>query len=262
MDKILYELRSHQRRHGKIKLVSREVAESMPGFISVCGYPEVTADLIRSQGGTFGLANMPLYVDRVILDFDDADESYAASLSYCLTQGWACTAYNTGGRGYHIHIPVEPYSERGAHLRMLNWVKAHFSGYDPSLYKSSSVTRIPGTFHASTRGRMEVVTSTQGPNLPDIRDARLPMPVTVHNDDEDKCEDRATVFSLMLDRHVSRGGRRNYAFKLVACGLDAGVNTLDLQRLVEGWSETRSHPMISPAEVKRIIMSAQKRRKA
>lgn len=259
MTKILYELRNHQRRHGKVQLVSREEAYSMTGFISVCGYPEVTADLIKSQGGTFGLAEMPLYVDRVVLDFDDADESYKSSLDYCVEQGWPYAAYNTGGRGYHIHIFVEPYEERGAHLRMLNWVKSHFKGYDPSLYKSSSVTRIPGTRHTQTRRRMEAVSTFTGPTRPDIRDAKLPMPVAAHRD-VDMCEDRATIFSLMLDKHVSRGGRRNYAFQLVACGLDAGVDPVDLQRLVEGWSESRAHPMISPSEVSRILKSAQKRR--
>jgi hypothetical protein len=35
---ILYELRNHQKRHGKVQLVTREEAESMSGFISVYGF--------------------------------------------------------------------------------------------------------------------------------------------------------------------------------------------------------------------------------
>lgn len=264
MTDILYELRNHQRRHGAVKLLTRAEAESMTGFISCYGFPKVTADLIKDQGGTFELAEMPLYVDRVVLDFDDHDDDYQASVQYCIKQGWSFVAYETGNRGYHIHIPVRPCTEVGVHLRVHNWVRSHFKGYDISLYKSSSVTRIPGTYHSKTGRKMvQVACMLEDPSveLPDIRDVALPMPITAHLKEPVPHEDRETIFSLMLDKHVSRGGRRNYAFKLVTCGLDAGVSPVDLQRLVEDWSIHKAHPMISSVEVSRIITSAQKRRR-
>jgi hypothetical protein len=258
---VLYELRNHQRRHGRVKLVTRQEAESMTGFISVFGFPEETADLIKLQSGTYGLGGMPLYVDRVILDFDDEPEAYQESIAYCCDKDWNFDAYATGNRGHHIHVYVVPYSEVGVHVRAANWAKAHFKGHDDTMFKCSGVTRIPGTHHSKTGRKMKLVDGRGLGHKPDIRDAKIPMPVITVVTDEDTNEDRGLIFTMMLNKHIHKGGRNEYAFKLAACGFDAGVAIDDLQDMVESWAMTHAHPMVSAAEIKIIVRSAYRGRR-
>jgi hypothetical protein len=217
--------------------------------------------LIKEQGGTFGLSSMPLYTDRVILDFDDAPEDYERSVAYCLKQDWDFDAYLTGNRGHHIHIYVVPYSEPGVHIRSATWASAHFKGYDDTMFKCSGVTRIPGTHHSKTGRKMVRVDGSRSGVTPDIRDAKLSIPTVAHNLGEDTNEDRRVIFSLMLNKRIRKGGRNEYAFKLAACGLDSGVDPKDLQMLLEYWAVTNARPIMSATEVKTIVDSAQKGRR-
>lgn len=260
---ILYEFRAHPRRSSKPLLFEKSRIAGKNGFISVFGYPQETAHKIIEQGGTFGLAQTELYSDLVVIDFDNADAAFAKALATCMSSDFSFRAYHTGNRGYHIHIDIEPLIESGIHKRMETWVSQRFSGYDPSLYKTSAVTRIPGTVHTKTGKTMYLVAFNGGDVRPDIREANIPMPISASpfDDTEGSEEDLGDIFLFMLRKTIHSGERHQYAYRLAALANRIGTDKDDAHYLIDEWNSARCMPPITDRALLHAVNSAYRNRR-
>lgn len=257
---ILYEYRPHPRRHGPIRLMTREECGQRMGFMSVCGYTEDVVELIKFQQGTYGLYATPLYLDRAILDFDNADEDYRAALVKCDQEGWSYRSYNTGNRGYHLYIDIKPYCKVKSYDQLELWVSQNFKGYDPCLYKSSSITRIPGTIHHKTGKRMELDVRADGKPA-DISVAKrvIKMPTKIINTDEEDKFFFAEVFEDMLRKKAYEGGRHAYLFRLAAVGCKAEIEQEYLKEALTRWNHSKCYPALSEVDINKAVRNARRK---
>lgn len=202
---------------------------------------------------------LPLYVDRVILDFDNAEADYQAALGKCDQEGWAYRAYNTGNRGYHLYIDIEPCEEVRVYHRMEAWVSQNFTGYDPCLYKSSSITRIPGTVHHKTGRRMELVARKEGTKA-DISQAVAPIPMPIGNvvADEDKYY-YAEVFIGMSSKKAYEGGRHAALFRLAAVGCKAEIDDDYLVEALTNWNQRKCYPPLTGLDINKAVRNARRK---
>jgi len=256
MTLIYYEYRPHKKRHGKVDLRTKDRIGGVGGFISVFGYGPATSEMIKDQNGTYGLANTKLNSDLFYLDFDDNDDAYHLSLTTLDTLGVQYKAYHTGGRGYHIHIPIEPIQRVGLGHLMKKIAEEKFPGSDLSLYKTSGMIRIEGTKHVSTGGKKMQVLDKPGKvlNLDSIKLESKFVP-TLYTNEESKDALRVKLIKLM-ESYIDQGGRNNHGFRIAATCRSLELDRDQAEKAVSQWNSRKCNPSMKLAEVSSIINSA------
>lgn len=120
-----------------------EVVNSRIGFRSVYGF-------LDKPKSSKGLIDLPVISDTLFLDFDTGFQDANVMAHKLRTDNISFFAYTSGSKGVHIEIPIVsmtgvlvPYSQEC-------FVKREFMNADLSLYRASSLIRLPGTKHAKT----------------------------------------------------------------------------------------------------------------
>lgn len=252
---ILYEVRATKKRViYPIKLMNAEQRDERFGFMSVYGYPDETASLIEIQGHTAGLAGMEFYSDMLYVDFDDEPEAAHAMGESLREYDWY--KYDSGGRSIHYHIPITPMQSAEVPMIQREWMKEHYVKADHSIYKSSGVYRMIGTWHEKQRRpKLEIdrnITSKiltltiPETKLADIRTA------AIAGDLEEK--NRMLDFQLM--KIIQTGGRNAHVFALAAQTCDLGIELQESIELITIWNRQYCNPPIGLAEINSTARSA------
>lgn len=145
-----YEIRTTLRRSGRVTLT--DTCEGYTGFRSVYGFDEEGEEYITSNGGTHGIRNYKLYSDILFLDIDDDPEASQDIENKLKDMGIGFEVYFTGNRGNHFHIPIVPMYGLDTAYQQKQFVTNTFKGADTSIYKSTGIIRLPGTFHFKRPG--------------------------------------------------------------------------------------------------------------
>lgn len=256
---IKYEYRSSQGRHGKPDLRTKDEFGGCGGFISVFGFPEQASEYIEELGATRGVGQFPLYMDTLIIEFDDNPRAEKQSIGWLKNNSIQHIVYHTGNRGHHIHIPIKPKTVINLPHYIKSVVRKLFPGADDSIYKPTGVVRLPGTYHSKTRKPM-VPISQGGGKILDV-DAHRPKgyipvkPITIDEDPE--------FLDLMLTRDLNRsvyeGGRNNAGFNIAATSVKLKLDKSVAEDLLTEWNSTRCYPPLRDSEIKTIINSAYRR---
>lgn len=248
-----YEFRPHQIRYGAPQLIKFSEQYGKNGFISLFGFPEPVTQLIQKQRGTFGLATTKLYSAMVYLDFDNADEAARASERWLRDRSIIYALYNTGNRGWHVHIPIVPLYEIGVVERIKEFVGKTFPGADMGIYKSSGIIRIPGTQHAKTGHRkVQVRCNLQG-TLLSVPVATRQTPVYQYDAEDGhagvKLDQAMMLFGI-------QGEMKNTAYKIAGYAKKAGKDSHEASELLHLWSNTMCPSPLKDFEISGIITSA------
>lgn len=220
---MLYEYRPSVSRSSKIKLVTKEELTNLTGFQSIYGFPPDVATKVLDQGGTWGMRSLKLYSDTLFLDIDDNDELANRIQQHLENQEIGHEMYFTGNRGYHFSIPIVPMLGVSVPLDQKRWVNHYFKGVDTSIYKTSGLIRLPGTYHTSNPGKKKVLVSSYTASEPleiDLSTVPLEAPkqISTDLDDAEGLLDRG-----WLRRDFETGRNRsiyNRAFLCSVTGID------------------------------------------
>ena len=258
---ILYEVRStSQRLVYPIKLVTADELQFYTGFQSQYGYPEQTAEVIRRQSGTFDLAGQPLYADMLFIDFDDNPEAAHECQQTLIDRHVGFTMWDTGGRGFHFHIPHQPLVSSELPTWHKEYVREHFPHADWKIYKTSAVIRLPGTYHAKHPGKFKKLVYTGLGNLlhlPPAVAAGFKPTAGVAGDVE--TAERVLDNLVLMTVGKSTVGRNNHLFKIAAACKDTGRPSDVALDICLMWNQTNSIPPLTYTEVENTVASAYRR---
>jgi hypothetical protein len=226
------------KRDGRPQLLAKDKLVAVGGFQSVFGYPPDTAKRIREQGNTRRLYNSPLYIEELLIDFDDAPAD-ADKLGEMLRRNkLRHRMYDSGNRSTHYHIDVVPRTSTTLARDVRQWVQLHAPGADLSIYTPTGLFRLPGTWHEKNPGhRKELVINYQGEPLviPQIEDKRATHYLSSRRGAEEK-------FLRGLVKRQGAGGRRCYAWYLGKKAADAGVEEGDALERIVRWNSQYCNP--------------------
>ncbi len=258
---IVYEVRATSKRViYPVHLLVKEEIEGYTGFRSIFGYPPETAAIIREQQGTFNLDGCDLYSDTLFLDFDDADE--AAWVAAEELKPYTYKMWNTGGRGFHIEVDIEPMRGPDVSLIQKAWLKTKFPLCDYNIMKTSGVIRLPGTFHSKRPGQFKHLVRTNEGSLLKITPPVLYSAKTCRRSVAcDDPETAAEILDHLLFKVIREGtaGRNNHAYKIACQCRDLGKDSDEALLLVETWNASCSIPPQRSQELASTVRSAYRR---
>ena len=232
---IKYEYRDAVARFGEPILEPN--ASRQYSFRSVFGYPEETVQFIQSNGNTQGLKGKLVYCDTVLIDIDE-EENVEQVLHIISDLGIGNTVWNTGNRGVHLHIPIEPITGVNVVYSVTEWLKGIgvWSLIDSSIYREGGQFRVPGATHTKT-GRVKVLETEVDGTVPTVT-LLVPPPVAPRNDlvtDGDPLE-----FYLNLLQRRGEGGRHMHLFILWQSGRAMGLDRDELESALHWWNDTKT----------------------
>lgn len=255
MTKILYEHRTTKRRiYYPPKLV--DTLAGLTGFRSIYGFPADTAAMIADHNGTWGLEGMPLYSDQLLVDFDDAPEAAKAMGDWLLSEGYSHSAWDSGGRSVHYHISIEPMLGANIQLIQRAWMRKYWPAADTSIYMTSGMFRLPGTYHDKNPGQRKTMKyGVEGSplQLDDVRSPELNV-YTAGMPTEDDTSER--ILDMLILTPASSGNRNNHMFKIAATCYQLGMDYEEAIRTVEAWNTTLCIPRQSSLDITSTVRSA------
>lgn len=253
---ILYEHRVSQRRSGRPSLVAQDDLHELRGFQSVFGFPQATADFIERTGRTAGLDKLPLFCDTLFLDFDDKPESEKAALDWLRQNECQYKLYHTGGRGQHVHIPIRPIEGLSTLSSIKDFVEKTFPGADLSIYKTSGIYRLPGTFHEKYPGRRKELVALGGTRLLEVPEVQPATPVLRYSADSEGSQEDQTELAMALMRRAEEGSRNVVMYTLARRAREAGLDYFETMALAAQYNDLQICPPLDSKEVLTSIISA------
>ncbi len=259
---ILYEYRPSLHRASRIRLKTEEDLVDYTGFRSAFGYPSRTAAVIQDTGRTKGLSTLPLYADKLYLDFDDEPQATNDAIIKLTELGFSFSVYATGGRGHHLVIDIEPLEGANVPASLKAWAEANIPKCDLSVYKPSQIIRLPGTRHVATGGIMELVSKIPGKKLKVERIVPI-ISLTPETNfgacqiDED--EDFINKVTNTMTTTITRPGANNHASKLAYMCYIGGMTRDETERVVYYWYHTHCHRLLEQHELPNILNQLYKR---
>jgi hypothetical protein len=256
--RIFYEYRPALARLGRPVLVSRDQLQDLTGFISVFGFPEESVKDILTNGTTSGLVTKKLYADTLYLDFDNNIEAENLAYRRLKDASIGFDKYNTGGRGHHFHIPITPCMGEGLVSRFKRRVAEQFPGADLSIYKSSGIFRLPGTYHTKNAGHKKTLVEHVDGQLMDIPEddiGRLPRPIpkSAFGFDEEEINE-ALMRALFIP--TGEGGRNTKIFVVACLGKESGMNQDEVEDMCRNYNSIMVSPPLPEHEVITCVRSA------
>ena len=250
-----YEIRPTFRRSGRVTLT--EDCTKYTGFRSVYGFDKDGEDYIVQNGGTHGIRSYKLYSDTLFIDIDDNVEASDAIEAQLQEMGVGFDVYFTENRGNHFHIPIVPMYGLDTAYQQKKYVERTFIGADTSIYKSTGIIRLPGTFHFKRPGhKKHLIRSHEGGILtipredisPEVFDCYLGHDEWI----EKKLDEKWCV-------RVEEGGRNRAIYNL------AFMNSLANKKFDEALNNILTYnlhmvlPPLSDLEVVQTVKSAYRR---
>lgn len=248
---ILYEYRPALYRKAKPILLPENRFLGLDGFISIWGFPEDTAKHIKEQGNLKGLKGRLLYTDRVYLDFDNNKTAYEKAIVQLNEMGAEYDAFETGNRGEHVHIRIQPVSSYFLPSRVVSWVHDHFPGADLSIYKPSGIIRLPDTIHLKTGKKKKPIIRKQGVIL-DLPETGPPI-VKIKNAETD-IQSQANNLAFLLADYPIEGGRNNHCFKILKNFWELRVARDVATRMILEWNQSLPR-QLGWQEIQQVIYS-------
>lgn len=247
------EIRATLRRAGKPRIVPLEDRYEYTGFTSLYAFDETAKKLIDEQGNMNNFTGTPVYSDTLFVDFDDSPE--AAEDMIRELQPYNFKSYHSGGRSIHIHIEIEPMEGSNVPKAQKNWMAENFPKADLSIYKTTGIYRLPGTYHIKNPGkRKELITeNTTGVKLI-IPNTIAPDPDLPHYlFENDTKEDYHEWLANSLGHIVRPGNQKNKANQIIYVAKQCGYTREEVVDLMNMWNGRDCRPPLKEHEIMSII---------
>jgi len=235
--KLYREYRDAVIRMGKPELSSSHISSN---FMSVFQYPQQTHDYIINQGSTKDLKGLEVYCNELLLDIDSIEQRKPV-IDVLNNLGWNYREYDTGNRGCHIHVSVEPVMDKHLPYSIKQLLRGIgiFERVDTSMYHPAGQFRQEGATHQKT-GKTKTLVNSQEGIVPSIPIVVEPEPEI----DEEISEDTHTKFmyGVLLLSDVSEGKRYHRLYAIVRHGLKLGYDPSSIRYDVGLWNDNLAHP--------------------
>ncbi len=270
---MLYEHRLTTQRMGPVKLVTKEELEELRGFRSVYAFYEDAIKHIEDTNTTAGLAGFELYSDTLLVDFDNQPEAAEEFEFYLKAMipansgmivldpptNFAYEKYDSGGRSIHFHVPIEPMHGTNIPESQKEFMKKIAPLADMSVYKTSGMFRLNGTFHHKHRGKFKhLLYKVEGYllRIPTIKPQVFRLPSVNNIIPQDT--DLEYVLMRLLTTKVVEGtiGRNNHIFKIAALCKDLGMVPDECMKLIMNWNLEYCTPPLQITGINSTINSA------
>lgn len=235
-----FEIRSSKERVGAPVLIPASKLTLTTGFRSVYGFTEETAEHIKQTRSTAGLKGTPVYAEEILIDFDDQYDEANKFRESLIKDNISFTAYDSGNRSVHFHVPHAPICEEWVPLAHKQWVLSRTKLADTSFYHAVGMFRLPLTVHEKTGKLKLVVDSHEGALLTLTKPAKPERITSLKADSSGKLKHR---FFLNLTKRVGSGGRSTH----VSCMLARDAYRLGLSEdecfaQVKKWNDNFASP--------------------
>ena len=224
-----------------------------PGYATVYCFDENSANAILADRHSSGFGRYPVYTDELVLDLDAGDEQLARAEAVLKTRKLAYTVWFSGGKGYHIYIPLTkmlsgkdvPYSQK-------KYVEDLNIGADLSLYQHGRIISLPGRVHPKTGLKKKLVKTIKGLAL-DLPMLIAPAPVFNFESNGGLNDYEAALWKLLalLNDEPSPGNRHTQLWSTALHLADAGLSydtALELLTEVNStWKSSKTAEEVSMA---------------
>jgi hypothetical protein len=242
---ILYEWRPKlQRRKNWPPVLSLEPVEGSC-FRSVYGYPEETANLIKSNGHVGGLKGKVVQSSLLFVDVDEdenVEQVEKAIADLCVS----FSKWTTGNRGAHFHIDTESITDSNLPYSQAEFIRnlGIDDLVDMSIYRHHSIFRVPGALHQDTGKPKTCLYQVDGEvlSIPIVEEPEPEYSNTEHGDPES-----IRIFKKNLLQRRSVGGRHMHLYILFESGMRAGHDIDSMLDYLLWWNAQQRAP--HPEEV-------------
>lgn len=197
----------------------QDLVTSRTGFRSVFGFE---TQPISSKG----LAQYPVYSDTLFVDFDDGLESpgYLKLITILTYNEFNFKSYASGSKGVHVHVQIEPMYGLAVPYSQKVFMQGLDVGCDLSIYRPSSLIRLPGTVHDKTGKRKEQINEGQGIDLLRIEQKELATFTQVEVNDENLFYVAMTRTAGLINNEPPTGTRSLTLWSLTKNLANAGIS--------------------------------------
>lgn len=130
-------------------MVSLKELANKTGFRSVFAFSDRDAALIQAAGHSRGFAQYEPWACDLLVDIDQDDYVEEAEQNI-KALGWRYSAFFSGNRGRHYHIPTTLVHGYGLPEYFASLARQVHPNADMSLYRPNSIFRLTGTKHQKT----------------------------------------------------------------------------------------------------------------
>jgi hypothetical protein len=248
------EIRPTLKRIGPPVFVPIDRVYEYQGFRSIFGIKDLAAAKCKQEGSTAGLTDDDLYCDTLFLDFDNDTTAEDKARDALLDKKVKFSEYTTGGRGRHFHVPIRVLTSGSITSDVKGFVRDNFPGADLSIYKTSGIIRLPGTYHEKYPGRKKELIKTVRGGLLEIKqnDELYPMPKVVREVEENSTE---ALFSALF-RPIKEGGRNTKIFILGCLAKESGLPFDEALNMALKYNMTQVWPPLPDNEILATIRSS------
>lgn len=252
LQQALVEIRPATTRTGPVVLVPYKDRYNYVGFTGLYGLGTEAAARVQESRSTAGLSGLPVFSDTLYVDFDDCPE--AAERMIKELEGYQFEVYDSGNRSIHLHISLVPMYGGDVPSAQKVWMEKHYPEADLSIYRTSGMYRLPGTYHSKNRGcKKELISRHEGKPL---KIERYSMPIVIPKDCD---EDAEEILDRLLSSPTREGERNTKLYKICISLRNSGTGYFEAERLVKLWNKYECSPALTEGEVMKTLHWAYRR---
>jgi len=232
-------------------LIPIDELTTQTGFRSMYMFSEEMKNHIEAIGNMSNLQHWSVTSDTLFVDFDDNQE--AADKMIADMAPYDFTAWHSGGRSIHLHIPIKEMSGRAVPNLQKQWMKENYPLADLSIYKTVGIYRLPGTYHVKYPGNQKelIQENITGKNLEIDVKIKPPISLPGYVFEEDK--DYNEWLDSLLFFYTKSGGRNNQASLITYVSKKAGKTKEQARELLNLWNNAYCRPPLDNSELGNIL---------
>ncbi len=218
------------------------------------GYGPEAVEHIQATGSTANMEDLPVYSNLLLVDFDDKPESGHAMAEALREYDWV--KFDSGGRSIHLHVRIDEMYGAWVPRVQKAWMKKHFPDADMSIYRTSGIYRLAGTYHENNPGHMKRAIETNFTGKALTIDTSIPVaPVAYLRQENADLED---MLLGLLNMEIEKGttGRNYHAYKICKVASKLGLCEQETVELVLSWNARKCNPPLTLANIESTIISA------
>jgi len=260
----MYEHRWGKVRTSAPRLRTREEMASYTGYTSMYRYLGDAQELIAATESTRGMKGLPVASDILYIDVDASEEVAMKVKRDLIAAGHIFEMYSSGSPGgFHFHIPIVEMVGGDVPEVQKQYVKETYTGVDMSLYSTSHVIRMAGTYHESNPGCCKhLLYSHTGTKL-DLTEyslkVQIDMPIfTPSREVETDLSTISNRINSMIFTPVSKGDRHMHLFRMASMCKETGLSYEDTLSKLLGYNNLLVSPPKREFEIVTMIRSVYK----
>lgn len=222
-----------------------------PGYSSIYSF-------VNKPTSASNLGGLEVSADCVTLDLDGGLPDLVKAESILQAHGLGYEVWESGGKGYHVHIHHD--ETRSIHLPNSHkeWVDNLGLPNDPTLYQHGRLFSLPGNAHPKTKKKKTLVKQVEGDKaVIVIKESQAPV---FNFKEAGGMELQSALFRLLnlCGASATPGGRHMAMWQMAMDLRRAGLSYETAEELLQGVNSQWQNPK-SEEEVKKAVQGAYKR---